>query len=113
VVCGVAGLVGIANWVSSLHYFLVPHFNLRGKVFSKMFLRANKRSHYPSLFLNIRAKDSTLQLWATRMIIVPSTLFREFRAISHTRLKALDHGNVRALIGRKGGDDPSSLHTRR
>ena len=35
------------------------------------------------------------------------------RATSHTRLKALDHGNVRALIGRKGGDRPSSLHTRR
>jgi hypothetical protein len=35
------------------------------------------------------------------------------RATSHTRMKALDHGNVRALIGRKGGDRPSSLHTRR
>jgi hypothetical protein len=34
------------------------------------------------------------------------------RATSHTRLKALDHGNVRSLIGRKGGDCPSSLHTR-
>ena len=29
------------------------------------------------------------------------------------RLKAHDHGNVRALIGKKGGDRPSSLHTRR
>jgi hypothetical protein len=37
----------------------------------------------------------------------------QVRATSHTRLKALDHGNVRALIGRKGGDRPSSLHTRR
>ena len=37
----------------------------------------------------------------------------KIRATSHTRLKALDHGNVRALIGRKGGDRPSSLHTRR
>ena len=35
------------------------------------------------------------------------------RPTSHTRVKALDHGNVRALIGRKGGDRPSSLHTRR
>ena len=35
------------------------------------------------------------------------------RATSHIRLKALDHGNVRALIGWKGGDRPSSLHTRR
>ena len=35
------------------------------------------------------------------------------RATSPTRLKALDHGNVRALIGRKGEDRPSSLHTRR
>jgi hypothetical protein len=34
------------------------------------------------------------------------------RATSHTWLKALDHGIVRALIGRKGGDRPSSLHTR-
>jgi hypothetical protein len=30
----------------------------------------------------------------------------KLRATSHTRLKALDHGNVRALIGRKGGDRP-------
>jgi hypothetical protein len=36
-----------------------------------------------------------------------------FRATSHTTLKALDHGNVRALIGQKGRDRPSSLHTRR
>ena len=35
------------------------------------------------------------------------------RATSHTRLKALDHGNVRVLIRWKGGDGPSSLHTRR
>jgi hypothetical protein len=35
------------------------------------------------------------------------------RATSHTRLKTLDHGNVKALIGWKGGDGPSSLHTRR
>jgi hypothetical protein len=35
------------------------------------------------------------------------------RATSHTRPKALDLGNVRALIGRKDGDCPSSLHTRR
>ena len=33
------------------------------------------------------------------------------RASSHTRLKAHDHFNSRALIGRKGGDPPSSLHT--
>ena len=38
---------------------------------------------------------------------------QSLRATSHTRLKAPDHGNVRALIGRKGGDRPSSLHTRR
>ena len=35
------------------------------------------------------------------------------RATSHTRVKALDHGNVRALIGRKGKDRPSTLHTKR
>ena len=33
------------------------------------------------------------------------------RAASHTRLKARVHCNLRALIGRKGGDHPSSLHT--
>jgi hypothetical protein len=38
---------------------------------------------------------------------------RALRATSHTTLKAPDHGNVRALIGRKGGDRPSSIHTRR
>ena len=35
------------------------------------------------------------------------------RATSHTRLKAHDHCNLRDLIGRKGGDRRSSLHTRR
>ena len=34
------------------------------------------------------------------------------RATSHTRLKAHDRCNLRALIGRKGGDRPSSLRTR-
>ena len=33
------------------------------------------------------------------------------RATSHTRLKAHVHCNLRALIGRKGGARPSSLHT--
>ena len=40
-------------------------------------------------------------------------ILQEVRATSHTRLKGPDHGNVRALIGWKGGDRPSSLHTRR
>ena len=35
-----------------------------------------------------------------------------FWATSHTRPKAHDHCNVRALIGLKGRDYPSSLHTR-
>ena len=35
----------------------------------------------------------------------------EVRATSHTRLRACDHCNLRALIGRNGGDRPSSLHT--
>ena len=34
-------------------------------------------------------------------------------ATSHTRLKAHDYGNVRALIGWKGGECSSLLHTRR
>ena len=33
------------------------------------------------------------------------------RATSHTSLKARDHCNLRALIGQKGGDCSSSLHT--
>ena len=33
------------------------------------------------------------------------------RATSYTILKAHDHCNLRALIGRKAGDRPSSLHT--
>ena len=33
------------------------------------------------------------------------------RVTSHTRLKAHDHCIPRAIIGRKGGDRPSSLHT--
>ena len=35
------------------------------------------------------------------------------RAISHTRLKARDHCNLRALIGWMDGDRPSSIHTQR
>ena len=35
------------------------------------------------------------------------------RATSHTRLKAHDHCNLRALICQKGGDRPTSLHTQR
>ena len=35
------------------------------------------------------------------------------KATSHTRVKARDHCNLSALIGRKGGDCPNSLHTRR
>ena len=40
-------------------------------------------------------------------------LSHTLRGTSHTRLKAHDHGNLRALIGRKGKDRPSSLHTQR
>ena len=35
------------------------------------------------------------------------------RATSHAKLKARDHCILRSLIGRKGQDRPSSLHTRR
>ena len=35
------------------------------------------------------------------------------RATSHTRQKARDHCILRSLIGRRGWDHPSSLHTRR
>ena len=35
------------------------------------------------------------------------------RATSHTRMKTLDHCHLKALIGREGGDCPSSLHTRK
>jgi hypothetical protein len=35
------------------------------------------------------------------------------KATSHTKLKACDHCNLRALIRRKGGNHPSSLHTQR
>ena len=38
---------------------------------------------------------------------------RRLRATSYTRLKAHDHYRLRALIGRKGEDRPSSLHTQR
>ena len=35
------------------------------------------------------------------------------KATPHTRLKAHDHCNLRALVGRKGGNCSSSLHTQR
>ena len=34
-------------------------------------------------------------------------IVRELRATSHTSLKALDHGNIGVLVGRKGRDRPS------
>ena len=39
--------------------------------------------------------------------------FPEVTATSNARLKARDQCNLRALIGRKGGNRPGSLHTRR
>jgi hypothetical protein len=50
---------------------------------------------------------------ASRGIGPASRCKAALRATSHARLTVHDHGNVRALIGRKGGDRPSSLHTRR
>ena len=53
-----------------------------------------------------------LLLFETRLLVNGARLFFcWFRATSHTRLKAHDHCNLRAPIGRKGGDRPSSLHT--
>jgi hypothetical protein len=49
--------------------------------------------------------------WLRAQITCGSPL--ALRATSHTRLKARDHCNLRAFIGWKGGDCPSSLHTRR
>ena len=40
-------------------------------------------------------------------------LIVSLRSTSHTSLKAHNHGNVKALIGRNGRDSSSSLHTRR
>ena len=57
------------------------------------------------------ADTVNLEIIAEVFVNAGSYLFQ--RASSHTRLKANDHGNVIALIGRKGGDHPSSLHTRR
>ena len=57
--------------------------------------------------------------WVGAKLQVPPSLIGrawevgKVRATSHTRLKAHDHCNLRALIGRKGGDRPSSLHIRR
>ena len=43
----------------------------------------------------------------------PPPSLQHLRATSHTRAAAHDHCKRRILIGRKGGDGPSSLHTRR
>ena len=48
-----------------------------------------------------------------RKILDPRNGDLKLRATSHTNLKARDHCNLRALTGHKGGDGPSSLHTRR
>ena len=64
-------------------------------------------------------------MWSWPWFIVFSSLFvkealnahhyhsHPLKATSHTRLKARDYRNLRALIGRKGGDRPSSRHIRR
>ena len=46
-------------------------------------------------------------------IVVNCLCIIQIKATSHTRLKAHDHDNVRAYIGGKNGDHPSSFHTRR
>ena len=43
----------------------------------------------------------------------PPTLIGLFRVTSHMRVKFHDHCILRSLIGQKGRDRPSSLHTRR
>ena len=64
------------------------------------------------LFLKLKAIH--LQLAAgSPCSLVELIALATLGATSHTRLKAPDRGNVRALIGWKGGDRPSSLHTRR
>ena len=49
--------------------------------------------------------------WVAMVSLTKGFPMAMVRATSHTRLKALDDGNLRALICRKGGDCPSSLHT--
>ena len=70
----------------------------------------NSRPSYATIgllmYVKLQVMDETSYPWIQKhKRIVGSSL--------HTRLKAPDHGNVRALIGRKSGDRPSSLHTRR
>ena len=43
----------------------------------------------------------------------PAPCYARRGEIERSKLEALDHFNVRALIGRKGGDHRDSLHTSR
>ena len=55
-----------------------------------------------------------LVAWLLKTILKQNwSTMDNIRATSHTRLKAHAHCNVRALIGQKGRDHPSSFHIRR
>ena len=69
----------------------------------------NKTSHSRPIYLIIHKSSETIYSMWEHYIFKRSLVM----TTSHTRLKAYDHCNLRALIGRKGGDRPSSLHTRR
>jgi hypothetical protein len=52
-------------------------------------------------------------LWIDSLWSLDKSTHITLGALSHTRLKPRDRCNLRALIGRKGVDCSSSLHTRR
>ena len=66
-------------------------------VWKQTFLPTTRRTDLETVHPKVR------HMWRPRLL----------RATSHTSLKARDHCNLRALIGWKGDDRPSSLHTQR
>ena len=89
---------GFFSSQATLHVkFFIVHVNWRAIYFWARFCLSNVKS------LQKLCQKYTMMLASTLYLM----------ATSHTSFKARDHCNLRALIGRKGGDHPSSLHIRR
>ena len=59
------------------------------------------------------SNQSQVKLLGRSFMCLASCFNNNIRATSHTRLKAYEHYILISIIGRKGRDCPSSLHTRR
>ena len=68
--------------------------------------------HYSHMLAQDKDELYVMGEWP-KVPLLLAMLLGSLRATSHTRMKAKDHCILRSLIGQKGWDHPSLLHTRR